>query len=149
DRVTVQLEKSIEGVWLYLATLRAGAIYMPLNAGYTDAEIEYFVSDAEPTLVVVEPARVAAVTAIVRRVGARAAVATIAEVAARADDATAVVRVARADSDVAAILYTSGTTGRSKGAMISHRNLAANATTLVDLWGFTAADVLVHALPIY
>jgi malonyl-CoA/methylmalonyl-CoA synthetase len=148
-RVTVQLEKSIEGVWLYLATLRAGAIYMPLNSGYTDAEIEYFVSDAEPTLVVVEPARVSAVTAIVEKVGVPASVTTIAEIAARANTSTRVPRTTRTDSDIAAILYTSGTTGRSKGAMISHRNLASNATTLVDLWGFTSADVLVHALPIY
>jgi len=149
DRVTVQLEKCIEGVWLYLATLRAGAIYMPLNSGYTDAEIEYFIGDAEPKLVVVEPARVEAVRALSDKTGVGAAIATVADIVDRAERTAPVPRVARADSDVAAILYTSGTTGRSKGAMISHRNLASNAKTLVGLWGFSADDVLVHALPIY
>jgi malonyl-CoA/methylmalonyl-CoA synthetase len=149
DRVTVQLEKSIEGVWLYLATLRAGAIYMPLNSGYTDAEIEYFVGDAEPAVVVVEPARAAAVTTIAERTGVCATVLTLADVGARAETAPKVPRVARAATDVAAILYTSGTTGRSKGAMIGHGNLASNAKTLIEVWGFTSSDVLVHALPIY
>ena len=149
DRVTVQIEKCIEGVWLYLATLRAGAIYMPLNSGYTDAEIEYFVGDAEPTLVVVETPRVDAVRALSSKAGSAAAVVTLADVVDGAGHATTAPRVARADADIAAILYTSGTTGRSKGAMISHRNLASNAATLVGLWGFSADDVLVHALPIY
>ena len=149
DRVTVQIEKCVEGVWLYLATLRAGAIYMPLNSGYTDAEIEYFVGDAEPRLVVVEPNRVEAVRILSNKTGVAARVITLADVVERARDAPSVARAARADSDIAAILYTSGTTGRSKGAMISHRNLASNAKTLVRLWGFSSGDVLVHALPIY
>jgi malonyl-CoA/methylmalonyl-CoA synthetase len=150
DRVTVQLEKSIGGVWLYLAVLRVGAIYQPLNSGYTDAEIEYFVTDAEPSLIVVEPSRLEAVGAIARRAGLSARTTTLADIQGSAESAVPDERiVARADDDVAAILYTSGTTGRSKGAMISHRNLASNATTLVDIWGFTPDDVLVHALPIY
>jgi len=149
DRVTVQLEKSIEGVWLYLATLRAGAVYVPLNSGYTDAEIEYFIGDAEPKLVVVEPHRVAAVAGLSAQTGVGASVVTLADIAERATTAKRAPSIARADSDLAAILYTSGTTGRSKGAMISHRNLASNATTLVRIWGFTDRDVLVHALPIY
>jgi malonyl-CoA/methylmalonyl-CoA synthetase len=150
DRVTVQLEKSIDGVWLYLAVLRVGAIYLPLNSGYTDAEIEYFVNDAEPSLIVVEPTRLDAVGAIASRARLSARTTTLADLQHRAASALPDEGiVARADGDVAAILYTSGTTGRSKGAMISHRNLASNATTLIDIWGFTSGDVLVHALPIY
>jgi len=149
DRVTVQLEKCIEGVWLYLAVLRNGAIYMPLNSGYTDAEIEYFVTDAEPSLIVVEPSRRAAVAALASKAGVRATVATISELETQGRTCTAIAAVSRADGDVAAILYTSGTTGRSKGAMISHGNLASNARTLIETWGFTSDDVLVHALPIY
>jgi malonyl-CoA/methylmalonyl-CoA synthetase len=150
DRVTVQLEKSIEGVWLYLAVLRVGAIYQPLNSGYTDAEIEYFVTDAEPSLIVVEPPRVTAVAAIADNARLSARTVTLSSIQNLAASLLPDEHVvARADDDVAAILYTSGTTGRSKGAMISHRNLASNATTLVDVWGFTPDDVLVHALPIY
>jgi malonyl-CoA/methylmalonyl-CoA synthetase len=150
DRVTVQLEKSIEGVWLYLAVLRVGAIYQPLNSGYTDAEIEYFVTDAEPSLIVVEPPRVTAVAAIADNARLSARTVTLSSIQNLAASLLPDEHVvARADDDVAAILYTSGTTGRSKGAMISHRNLASNATTLVDVWGFTPGDVLVHALPIY
>ena len=149
DRVTVQLEKSIAGVWLYLAVLRCGAIYMPLNSGYTDAEIEYFVTDAEPTLIVLEPSRRAAVAALAEKAGVAARVATLGDLEERSRSVAPVPSVSRADGDVAAILYTSGTTGRSKGAMISHRNLVSNAKTLVEIWGFTPDDVLVHALPIY
>jgi malonyl-CoA/methylmalonyl-CoA synthetase len=149
DRVTVQIEKSVEGVWLYLAVLRAGAIYMPLNTGYTDAEMAYFIGDAEPALIVVEPSRVAAVSALVAASGARAKVATLRDIETWASPAAPVQAVERDDDDTAAILYTSGTTGRSKGAMISHHNLRSNALTLVDLWGFTQDDILVHALPIY
>lgn len=159
DRVTVQLEKSVEGVWLYLAVLRIGAIYMPLNTGYTDAEITYFIGDAEPALIVVEPSRVAAVTALVAAALVAAAlvagsrlrtkVVTLQEIEARAASAVPTGAVERDDDDTAAILYTSGTTGRSKGAMISHHNLRSNALMLVDIWGFTQDDILVHALPIY
>lgn len=150
DRVTVQLEKSIEGVWLYLAVLRVGAIYMPLNSGYTDAEIEYFIGDAEPTLIVVEPTRLQAVDGLAAKARTPAKTATLRTIAELADAAAGdLPPVDRRDEDIAAILYTSGTTGRSKGAMISHRNLASNAATLVGIWGFTRSDVLVHALPIY
>jgi malonyl-CoA/methylmalonyl-CoA synthetase len=150
DRVTVQLEKSIDAVWLYLAVLRVGAIYMPLNSGYTDAEMEYFIADAQPALIVVEPQRLEAVDALASKARPAARTTTLATFTAGAGAAAQrVAPVERQDDDIAAILYTSGTTGRSKGAMISHRNLAANATTLVDIWGFSASDVLVHALPIY
>ncbi len=150
DRVTVQIDKSIEAVWLYLAVLRAGAIYMPLNSGYTDAEIEYFVRDAEPTLMVVEPSRFAAVEHIAARAGLSMKATTLASM----DQQAASMRedseiVDRLDNETAAIVYTSGTTGRSKGAMISHGNLASNANALIEIWGFRPDDKLVHALPIY
>ena len=149
DRVTVQLEKSIEGVWLYLAVLRVGAIYMPLNTAYTDAEIEYFIADAQPTLIVVETSRAAAVAKLAAACGIGAGVLTPTDFEMRLLSESAAEPVLRNDGDTAAILYTSGTTGRSKGAMISHGNLISNATTLVDIWAFTNNDVLVHALPIY
>ncbi|HEY6599018.1 MAG TPA: AMP-binding protein [Pseudomonadales bacterium] len=150
DRVMVQVDKSIDGVWLYLAVLRAGAVYMPLNTGYTDAEIAYFIGDAEPSLIVVEPSRVAGVTALAA-LGGRAKVMTLGQIesVAHAPKTNPVPSVERADDDTAAIIYTSGTTGRSKGAMISHGNLRSNALTLVDIWAFTGEDILVHALPIY
>ncbi len=128
DRILVQAEKSVEGALLYLASLRAGLIYVPLNTAYTPAELGYFIADAEPKLVFAPGHRdLAALDA------------------APADFETA----PRAADDLAAILYTSGTTGRSKGAMLSHDNLASNALVLKDYWHWRAGDVLIHALPIY
>jgi len=153
DRVAVQVEKSVTALALYLASLRAGAVYLPLNTAYTLHELEYFITDAEPALVVCDPERAGGLTAIAAPVGAGIetlgpdGAGSLSEAADKAapDFAT----VARAGHDLAAILYTSGTTGRSKGAMLSHDNLASNALTLVDVWHFTARDVLIHALPIY
>ncbi len=153
DRVAVQVEKSPEALVLYLACLRAGAIYLPLNTGYTEAELAYFIGDAEPRLVVCDPSSAESLGPMAGKVGA--AVATLA-----ADGTGTLSDLAATQSaecpvahcwpdDVAAILYTSGTTGRSKGAMLTHANLTSNALTLVDYWRFTAADVLIHALPIY
>jgi malonyl-CoA/methylmalonyl-CoA synthetase len=130
DRVAAQVEKSPENLYLYLATVRAGAVFLPLNTAYTAAEVDYFVSDAEPALVVGDD-MLAALVEEARGLPA--------------DFQT----VAREPGDLAAICYTSGTTGRSKGAMLTHGNLASNAATLTKLWGFTADDVLIHALPIY
>ena len=154
DRVAVQVEKSPEALILYLAALRAGAVYLPLNTAYTLAELEYFLSDAEPKVVVCDPGKRAAIEAIAGKCRV-AAVETLdasgrgslgeAAAGAPADFAD----VPRKASDLAAILYTSGTTGRSKGAMLTHRNLASNATTLAKVWGFSGRDVLLHALPIY
>ncbi len=153
DRVAVQVEKSVESVVLYLACLQAGAIYLPLNTAYTDNELDYFFGDAEPRLIVCMPGRQEGI----RCLGSADNVlihtldgsggGTFLEDADRfeADFET----VQREAEDVAAILYTSGTTGRSKGAMITHGNLRANAETLVDIWGITSSDVLLHALPIY
>jgi malonyl-CoA/methylmalonyl-CoA synthetase len=153
DRVAAQTEKSVPGLVLYLAAVRAGAVYLPLNTAYTLNELEYFIGDAEPSLVVCDPARAEGIGAIAAKVGAKVETlgadgkGSLTEAAAKAP--AKFETVARADDDLAAILYTSGTTGRSKGAMLTHDNLASNSLTLVDYWRFTNKDVLIHALPIY
>ena len=151
DRVAVQVEKSGANAILYLATLQAGAVFLPLNTAYTTSEVAYFVGDAEPALVVCDPAVREAVQAVAG--AARVETLDAAGQGSLADLARAQTpdfdTVPRAADDLAAIVYTSGTTGRSKGAMLTHANLASNARTLVAAWRFTADDVLVHALPIY
>ncbi len=154
DRVTVQIEKSPANVLLYLAVMKAGAVYQPLNPAYTPSEVEYFVSDAEPKLIVCDPSRQLSTREIGDRHLVLACVnldasgeGSLAALAARMDERHHT--VARDSDDLAGLLYTSGTTGRSKGAMISHGNLAANAETLVKFWGFGGGDVLLHALPVF
>jgi malonyl-CoA/methylmalonyl-CoA synthetase len=153
DRVAAQTEKSVLGLVLYLAAVRAGAVYLPLNTAYTLNELEYFITDAEPSLVVCDPAKAEDIGAIAAKVCAKVLTlgadgkGSVTDVAAKAS--AAFTTVARADDDLAAILYTSGTTGRSKGAMLTHDNLASNSLSLVDYWRFTDQDVLIHALPIY
>ncbi len=153
DRVAVQAEKSPESVALYLGCLMSGAVYLPLNTAYTRAELDYFVADSEPKVLVVDPARREAVRDIggesapqIETLGARGE-GSLAERALAAPPGFAPVE--RGPDDLAAILYTSGTTGRSKGAMLSHENLASNARTLATLWRFSGKDVLIHALPIF
>src|SRR6476646_8384326 len=153
DRVAAQTEKSVQGLVLYLATVRAGAVYLPLNTAYTLNELDYFITDAEPSLVVCDPSKADSIGAIAAKVGAKVeklgadGKGSLTEAAAKAD--TEFKTVARGNDDLAAILYTSGTTGRSKGAMLTHDNLASNSLSLVDYWRFTQDDVLIHALPIY
>src|SRR5882757_9258478 len=135
DRVAAQTEKSVPGLVLYLAAVRAGAVYLPLNTAYTLNELEYFITDAEPSLVVCDPSKADGIGAIAAKVGAK--VETFgADGKGSLTDAAATAKpefetVARADDDLAAILYTSGTTGRSKGAMLTQDNLASNSLALV------------------
>jgi len=150
DRVAVQVEKSLEAVQLYLGTVMAGGVLLPLNTAYTGPEVAYFIGDATPRVVVCDPSSQAEVAAL----AADAVVMTLGPdgegtlpEAARRDSRFRA--VARGPDDLAAILYTSGTTGRSKGAMLSHANLASNSETLCQVWGFTERDVLIHALPIF
>jgi malonyl-CoA/methylmalonyl-CoA synthetase len=153
DRVAAQTEKSVPGLVLYLATVRAGAVYLPLNTAYTLNELEYFITDAEPSLVVCDPSKAEGIGAIAAKVGAKVVTlgadgeGSLTDAAAKAS--AEFETVARADDDLAAILYTSGTTGRSKGAMLTHDNLASNSLSLVGYWHFSKNDVLIHALPIY
>jgi malonyl-CoA/methylmalonyl-CoA synthetase len=153
DRVAVQVEKSVPALVLYLATVRAGAVYLPLNTAYTLTELEYFIGDAEPSLVVCDPAKREGIEKLAAKVGAAVETLDTKGQGSLTDAATGApedfVTVQRAGDDLAAILYTSGTTGRSKGAMLTHDNLVSNALTLKDVWRFTADDVLIHALPIY
>ncbi|HVY35453.1 MAG TPA: malonyl-CoA synthase [Caulobacteraceae bacterium] len=155
DRVAAQVEKSAQAILLYLACIRAGAVWLPLNPAYTLAELDYFIGNAEPVLMVCDPARGEAVGALASRLGV-AATETLAadglsgslvDLAASLDGAFS--DVPRGPDDAAAILYTSGTTGLSKGAVLSHDNLASNSAALAELWRFTADDVLLHALPIF
>ncbi len=154
DRVAVQVDKSPEAILLYLATLRIGGVYLPLNTGYTGDEIRYFLGDAEPALFVCRPAAVEEARAIAAETGCpavatlgNAADGSLMEAAATATPRDDIVE--REENDLAAILYTSGTTGRSKGAMLTHRNLGSNAATLAEAWHFSEEDRLIHALPIF
>jgi malonyl-CoA/methylmalonyl-CoA synthetase len=159
-RIAVQVEKSPEAVMLYLAALRAGFAYVPLNTAYQAAEIEYFLNDVRPGVFVCTPQRLAQLAPLAQQAGCTRVV-TLGEhrdgslLEAAAPFADRFAAVARAASDLAAILYTSGTTGRSKGAMLSHGNLSSNALVLDEFWGFQeerdagGRDVLLHALPIF
>ncbi len=153
-RVAVQVEKSVEAMVLYLATLRAGLVFLPLNTAYQKAEIEYFIGDAEPAVVVCTGANFGWVSKIAFKAGT-AYVFTLNDdrtgslLERAAHHADVHEPVTRQADDLAAILYTSGTTGRSKGAMLTHGNLLSNAQMLRDYWGWQADDVLIHALPIF
>ncbi|MBF5006523.1 malonate--CoA ligase [Diaphorobacter caeni] len=154
SRVAVQVEKSVEAVLLYLATLRSGYVFLPLNTAYQSAEIEYFVGNAEPAVVVCTPNNFGWVSKIAFKAGCEFVFTlgedrngTLLERAAHFGDEHQPVE--KHADDLAAILYTSGTTGRSKGAMLTHGNLLSNAVMLKDYWGWKPGDVLIHALPIF
>ena len=154
SRIAVQVEKSVEAMVLYLATLRAGHVFLPLNTAYRSAEIAYFIGNAEPAVVVCSPENHGWVSKIAFTAGTRY-VFTLGE----HRDGSLLERAApmsdrhtpapRRDDDLAAILYTSGTTGRSKGAMLTHGNMRSNAVMLREYWQWQADDVLIHALPIF
>ncbi|UFI05834.1 malonate--CoA ligase [Roseibium aggregatum] len=153
DRVAVQVEKTPDTLMLYLGTIRAGGVFLPLNTAYTPAEIGYFVGDAEPAVFICDPARADVLAGTAQKAGARlhtldqngeGSLSLLADQMPTDYD-----NRPREDDDLAAILYTSGTTGRSKGAMLTHGNLASNSQTMVKYWQFTEDDVLLHALPIF
>ncbi|HEY2630104.1 MAG TPA: malonyl-CoA synthase [Usitatibacter sp.] len=154
DRVAVQVDKSPEALFLYLACIRAGFVYLPLNSAYQEREVSYFLQNAEPRAVVVQPSSLPWLMPLAERFGIRH-VFTLDEVGSgtlpdAARGASAKFDTAeRKGDDLAAILYTSGTTGQSKGAMLTHRNLASNALVLHESWGFVPEDVLIHMLPLF
>ncbi|HYM35967.1 MAG TPA: AMP-binding protein [Steroidobacteraceae bacterium] len=154
DRVAAQVEKSLENIALYLACLRIGAVYLPLNSAYRSAEVEYLLSDAGPKVFVIAPERETELQPVTRKANVATTLTlgtngdgNLPKLAAMQNEIAPIVPCDA--SDLAVICYTSGTTGRSKGAMITHGNLLSNATTLVHLWGFTQHDVLLHVLPLY
>lgn len=153
DRVAVQVQKSPEALALYAATVSIGAVFLPLNTAYTPTEIDYFLQNATPRIFVVDPARAEEMQPVGHRNGAQVLTLDSAGdgtlMARAADQPETLTPEPRGEGDLAAILYTSGTTGRSKGAMLSHGNLLSNAEVLARLWRFTAADVLLHVLPIF
>jgi malonyl-CoA/methylmalonyl-CoA synthetase len=153
DRVAMQVEKSAEAVFLYLACLRAGAVFLPMNTGYRPDELDYFIADAEPAVVVADPgakalAEVCAACGVpyVLTLDAKGQGTLMSRAAGLTPLAGS---IARAETDLAAILYSSGTTGKPKGVMLSHSNLAANAAALHEVWKFGPQDVLLHTLPIF
>ena len=161
DRVAVQVEKSPQALFLYLACLQSGTVFLPLNSAYQEGEVNYFLGDATPKVVVHQPKSEAWVMALCVKHGIAHRFMLADENGAEiqqgrhswhenASKAAPMLEISqRGDDDLAAILYTSGTTGRSKGAMITHRNLSSNAVTLHAYWGFKAGDILLHTLPIF
>ena len=153
DRVAMQTQKSVPSLALYLACLRCGALFLPLNTAYTISELDYFLGDAEPRVTVCDPAVEPELQPLAEKIGSKLLTlgsngsGSLADLAAAA--AAEFNNANRSGDDLAAILYTSGTTGRSKGDMLSHTNLLSNTESLVKAWQFTAADTLLHALPIF
>ncbi len=150
SRVAVQVEKSVEAVMLYLGALRAGMVFLPLNTAYREGEIAYFLKDAEPAVVVCSPVNLSWIEPLAKEAGCKV-VKTLGEsidgslIEAATPFPATFKTVKSKPDDLAAILYTSGTTGRSKGAMLSHRNLASNALTLQKYWGWKKGDVMCMA----
>jgi malonyl-CoA/methylmalonyl-CoA synthetase len=154
DCVAVQVEKSIESIQLYLGTVLAGGIFLPLNIAYTASELEYFLTDAKPQIFVCDPAKLPALQPLADSTGVAMVLTLSADGTGTLTDALPTENmnfeaVARHKDDLASFLYTSGTTGRSKGAMLSHANLASNAQSLKTCWHFSESDVLIHALPMF
>ncbi|MEM9498373.1 MAG: malonyl-CoA synthase [Pseudomonadota bacterium] len=153
DRLALQVRKSPQALMVYAACVQTGVVFLPLNTDYPPADVAYFLADSSASMIVCDPARAEEISAIAARTGARTE--TLA-----ADGSGSLTQMARTlpvltraeprqDDDLVALLYTSGTTGRSKGAMLSQRNLLSNARTLEAFWAFSGDDVLLHALPIF
>ncbi len=154
DRVTVQVEKSVEALYLYLGCLRAGLVYHPLNTAYTTSELEYFLTNAEPSIIICKSESQETIKSISVSGGVKAILTldtdgtgTLVDLIQDANITFQTVQ--RRGKDMAALLYSSGTTGKPKGIMLSHDNLRSNAEILVDVWGFSSSDRLLHMLPIY
>jgi malonyl-CoA/methylmalonyl-CoA synthetase len=150
DRVAVQTDKVWQTIALYLACLRAGLVYLPLNTAYQKSELAFFFGDATPRVIVCRPEMLGVIATLDRKAQVLTLDANGGELVDRAQDESERFETVRSrPDDLAAILYTSGTTGRSKGAMLTHRNLASNAVALVEAWAFTEGDTLLHALPVF
>jgi len=153
DRVVSQADKSIEALLLYLACLRAGVIFVPLNTSYRDEELQYFLEDARPKLFITSREPSGKIKSFCESINIQAETLGAVEpsrfqgLVQHGSDESEI--VATNSSDTAVIIYTSGTTGRSKGAMVTHENLITNADALINLWRFSDADMLIHALPIF
>jgi malonyl-CoA/methylmalonyl-CoA synthetase len=155
DRIAVRVEKSAAAVLLYVACLRLGAAFVPINVAYSPAEVAYFLTDSKPRVAVVDPEDLAVLEPLASKAGVEHVVTlaadgsgSLTDLARRSEPAFAPPRDLGADS-LAAIVYTSGTTGRSKGAMLTRQNLASNAAVLADSWRFSGEDVLLHVLPLF
>lgn len=154
DRVSVQVAKSVEAVYLYLACLRAGLVFHPLNTGYKSNELDYFLSNAEPTVVICDSADINLMTELTAKHNINTLLTLDADGSGTLTDLANLASndfdtVFRTDDDLASLLYSSGTTGVPKGIMLTHKNLLSNGMTLVEYWGFTDKDILLHALPIF
>ena len=154
DRVSVQIEKSVANLWLYMGVLRAGLVFHPLNTGYALEEMRFFLGDAEPGLLVCDPAKSDTYKVVCEELGIAFLLTldadghgSLADVWRNASSECET--EPREGDDLAVLLYSSGTTGRPKGIMLSHENLRSNADVLVDYWQIQETDVLLHALPIY
>jgi len=154
DRVTVQVEKSVESIFLYLACLRSGLVYHPLNTAYKSSELSFFIKNAEPTIVVCSTEAIDTYKSIVSKEGIKTFLTldsdgsgTLMQEAARFSNNCETKQCK--GSETAALLYSSGTTGQPKGIVLSHDNLLKNGETLVNTWGFSSSDRLLHMLPIY
>lgn len=154
DRVMVQVEKSIQAIELYLAVILAGGIFLPLNTAYTHTELEYFLSDAKPYILICDPYNKEDLKLIAKEAGvetiltlAKNGKGSLTDLSSKED--SGFTGIARSKEDIASIIYTSGTTGRSKGAMLTHSNILSNAITLMNYWQFSKNDILIHSLPIF
>ena len=153
DRVTVQVDKCIEMVYLYLACVRSNIIFHPLNPAYKEKELSYFLDDAKPSLFISNEETISSISDlslehsidhlfVLNNDGSG----NFSDISTSEDN---YITVACSDDDIAALLYSSGTTGKPKGIMLSHGNISSNAESLVKAWGFQESDCLLHALPIY
>lgn len=153
ERLSAQIDKDLMNVVVYLACLKAGGVYLPLNSAYTDAEVDYFLSDAEPKIHLCTSTRLQGATAIGERLGVRVESLDLEGGSLRKafaqHESMLTQTVTRGPQDLASFLYTSGTTGKPKGAMLTHNNLLANAKMLTDAWDYSAQDTLLHALPLF